>query len=1164
MRLKSISLSGFKSFVDPTEIELPHDISVFVGPNGCGKSNVVDAVRLVIGESRATQIRGDSLSDVIFEGTDSRPPTVQASVELLFDNSDKGLAGPYAKYSEVSLRREIYKDMRSKFLLNGRVCRRKDIQDLFLGSGFGARGYAIVEQGFVEHLVDARPEEVREHIEEVAGISKYRDRRRDTEKRIRITNENLERVRDNSAELARHIARLKRQAREAQRYTELKDRERLAQARLLAFQIRSLDSVISEQDALVQESQLELQRQQTELQSTRTAIDGLREEEVQINELFNKVQGEAFEARSRSSRIEDEISSRRSRIGELEGEADLLSRRKDELETELAEDKQAIEEIDLEHEHVEKSLHAARERATAASTRVGEAQENLNHWQERWNQLLQEIGELERDKQFAQARLTNIASTLEDLKLRKQRSQNDADLQVDIERVNLIRQELSEAELHRDSMQESLQALEEEATQIENQHNIDQLAHNESKELLQSTRDQLTANNAFLESALGRGSTSTSDDWLTSHGLAERPRLVEKVKVSSKWQKAVELVLGDNIKAIPVPDLTAIASRLNEEIDGSFTLLESAASSSSIPQHSLLNHILEGRELVEAMCRSIRACESVEEALKVRTTLAEHESAITQSGVWIGRHWIRVAGSGIKRQGVMEIRESIAGLESRLADLESDYSKMQDDLNERHERSVQLRVESRKLQTALNEQSSKCASLQLDLQREQMRTAESEERRERAFVDLERIGGQEDELALDSEKQSKIYDHSSKEVELLEAERELLEGQRERNAKDLESVLLEAQNAGEEFRELDVKFNTMTSSRSSLERSCIRRESDISELNRQVERLRSSCVDLNKEVEKFSQEREVALQAFTQTEQRLRETQSTRDTISFSIREKSNAAVLQERTAQDSQHELESHRERQIQLNAERRHLLDGIVSTQCTFEEASNSLTELDNEETLERARTRISNRIERLGAVNLAAVEDLAVLSEEHDLVVRQIEDLETSQTTLLEAIQKIDRETLSMFEETLEQANDKLQSVFSKLFDGGSARLVLTEQDPLTSGISIHAQPPGKRNKSVNQLSGGEKTLTAIAFIFAMFELNPSPVCVLDEVDAALDDSNVARFLSLIREMSQEVQFLLISHNRATMQVAESLIGVTMQEAGVSRLVSVDLETAFEAAA
>ncbi len=1164
MRLKSISLSGFKSFVDPTEIELPHDISVFVGPNGCGKSNVVDAVRLVIGESRATQIRGDSLSDVIFDGSASRPPTVQASVELLFDNSDQGLAGPYAKYSEVSLRREIYKDMRSKFLLNGRVCRRKDVQDLFLGSGFGAKGYAIVEQGFVEHLVDARPEELREHIEEVAGISKYRDRRRDTEKRIRATNENLERVRDNSAELARHIARLKRQAREAQRYTELKDRERLAQARLLAFQIRSLDSVISEQDTIVQKSQLELQRQQTELQSTRTAIDGLREEEIQINELFNKVQGETFEARSRSSRIDDEISSRQLRISELEGEADVLSRRRDELEAELAEDKQAINAIDLEHEHVEKSLHAARERSNVANKRVGESQENLNHWQERWNRLLQEVGDLERDKQFAQARLTNIASTLEDLKLRKQRSQHDADLHVDTEKVDLLKQQLTAAELHRDSMQESLQALEEEATEIENQHKVDQVEHNELEQLLQSTRDQLTANNAFLESALGRGTTSTNDDWLTSHGLAESPRLLEKVKVSAKWQRAVELVLGDNIKAIPIPDLAPLASQLNDGIEGGFTVVEPVASTSSAPQQSLLNHILEGRELVGALCGSIRACESIEEALQMRTSFAEHESAITQSGVWIGRHWIRVAGSGIEKQGVMEIRESIAMLQSRLADFEPDYSKMQDDLNERHERSVHLRVESRKLQTTLNERSSKCASLQLDLQREQMQTAESNERRERAFVELERIGNREDELVLDSEKHSKIYDHSSKELELLEAERELLDGQRERNAKDLEAVLQEAQNAGEEFRELDVKFNTMTSSRSSLERSCIRVANDIGDLNRQVERLRSSCVELSKEVEEFSEEREVALQTFTLTEQRLRETQNTRDKISFSIREKSNAAVLQERTAQDSQQELESHRERQIQLNAERRHLLEGIESTQCSFEEASNSLTELDNEETLERARTRISNRIERLGAVNLAAVEDLAVLSEEHELVVKQIEDLETSQTTLLEAIQKIDRETLSMFEETLEQANDKLQSVFNKLFDGGSAELVLTEQDPLSSGISIHAQPPGKRNKSVNQLSGGEKTLTAIAFIFAMFELNPSPVCVLDEVDAALDDSNVARFLSLIREMSQEVQFLLISHNRATMQVAESLIGVTMQEAGVSRLVSVDLETAFEAAA
>lgn len=1164
MRLKSISLSGFKSFVDPTEIELPHDIIVFVGPNGCGKSNVVDAVRLVIGESRATQIRGDSLSDVIFEGSESRPPTVQASIELLFDNSDQRLTGPYANYSEVSLRREIYKDTRSKFLLNGRVCRRKDIQDLFLGSGFGARGYAIVEQGFVEHLVDARPEELREHIEEVAGISKYRERRRDTERRIRSTNENLERVRDNSAELARHIARLKRQAREAQRFTELKDRERLAQARLFAYRVQALDAVIFEHDAVVQRVQIELQTQHTELQSTRTTIDELREEEVQVNESFNTVQGEAFEARSRSSRIDDEISSRRSRIDELEGEADVLNRRRNVLEQELAEDKQSIGAIDREHEHVEKSLTTARDRADSANTRVSEAQATLNHWQGKWNELLQEISDLDRTKQFAQANLTNIAATLEDLKLRKQRAQNDAELSMGFERVDLLKQELSVAEDHRNSLQASLRSLEEESAQIDIQEKADQVLRSELEELLQSTRDQLTSNSAFLESALGRGSANQGKGWLTKHGLADKPRLIERVRVSAKWQKALELVLGDDIRAIPVADLTVAASHLNEDIDGGFAIVEPATSRGTNSQHSLLNEVLEDREFLEPLLQSIHTCDSIERALEMRTSLADHESVITPSGIWMGRHWVRVAVQDAARRGVMEIQESIEELQTHLAKLESDHTKLHDELGQRRERSDQLRSESRRLQVELHEQSSKCASLQLDLQREQMKLAENQERRESAFVELRSISNKEDEQNQEFENQTTIFNQSSKDLDLLIAERGLLDSERERNSQELEHVLTEARNFGERFRELDVKFNTMIASKNSLERSCQRRENDISELNRQIDRLRSNCVVLNKEVESFLGEREDALQNYSQIERRLRETQQIRDQLSFNIREKSNSAVLQERAAQETQQRLESQRERQIQLSADRGHMIDSLNSTGCTLEESSNSLTETDNEETLDRALRRISNRIERLGAVNLAAVEDLASLTEEHDLVLKQIEDLETSQSTLLTAIQKIDHETLSMFEETLGQANDKLQTVFSKLFDGGSAQLVLTEEDPLESGIAIRAQPPGKRNKSVNQLSGGEKTLTAIAFIFAMFELNPSPVCVLDEVDAALDDSNVARFLSLIQEMSQEVQFLLISHNRATMQVAESLIGVTMQEAGVSRLVSVDLETAFESVA
>ena len=448
------------------------------------------------------------------------------------------------------------------------------------------------------------------------------------------------------------------------------------------------------------------------------------------------------------------------------------------------------------------------------------------------------------------------------------------------------------------------------------------------------------------------------------------------------------------------------------------------------------------------------------------------------------------------------------------------------------------------------------------MQRKQLQISERKERRERAEIELTLISQREDQLNSDREDFAQQEERAVSELRSLMEQREALEHQRTKSTTAVEYSIQQARKCGEEFRELDVMFSTMESSRESLQRSVLRRNQDIADIDRQVTRISAATTDLERQVASFASEQEDALRSSAVIEDRLREVHGQRDQVLFNIRENSNKAVLQERQVGEAQQDVEAHRAKQIELNAERNHLLGSLEETQ---HELSDVLAELEDdvtEERLVRALNRISNRIERLGAVNLAAPEDLAQLNEEHDLIVRQVEDLEKSQQTLENAMQKIDRETLSLFEDTLNRANETMDRVFRKLFGGGTAELALTQEDPLSAGVVIRAQPPGKRSK-VNQLSGGEKSMAAIAFIFAMFELNPSPVCVLDEVDAFLDGTNVDQFIQLIQEMSRDVQFLIISHNRATMQAAESLIGVTMQEAGVSRLVSVDLEAAFEVA-
>lgn len=1163
MRLKSINLSGFKSFVDPTTIDLPREISVFVGPNGCGKSNVVDAVRLVIGESQASHIRGDSLSDVIFNGTDSRSPTVQASVELIFDNADQRISGPYAKYSDVSMRREVFRDTRSKFYLNGRTCRRKDIQDLFLGSGFGVRGYAIVEQGLISRLVEARPEELRAHIEEVAGISKYRDRRRETERRIRVTTENLERVRDHSAELARHISRLDRQAREAKRFTELKERERLAQARVISHQVQSLGSVLKEQDQLVTTTNLELQKLQTDLQSTRTHIDHLREDEVQVNERFNKVQGEAFEARSRSGRIEEDISSRQSRIGDIRDETSTLSLRRDKLNEEFSEDRDAILAIEQNHERVDGDRRNARAQMEEANKLVIEAQNAFDSWQSQWNRLLQDIGNLEREKQYAQASVSNIETNKEELAKRKNRAQSDTELDLDDFHVNSLRKELDEVERLRSQSQESLQQREAELVEMESQREQSETLRHDLEEQVNATRHQLAAHVAVFERAVGRDSSLQETEWLSSRALVDVARLGEQIEVDAKWQRALDVVLGEDAKAIPLSDLDEHAKHLHTEIQEEFVLVETIPKRSLPTPNSLLVHVTKGRECIASLVGSVYAYESLREALAFRASMQDHESVVTREGIWIGKRWIRFPGESGHERGAVELRTVIDSLEAQMSELNAEYEVAHKDLEEVTRRIAGLRGDIADLQTELREHAETHSTLRLELQRKQLELAETKEKYERALTELNLISSREEELSIDSDTHSTTIERCTEQLNVLEDERSQLNPDRTEIAKKVEVALSYAQECGENFRELDVRYNTMVSTRDSLNRSAARRQSDIQELDRQVQKLQQTQDEISAEIEQLRDAQTKALSAYTEVEDRLREEQVNRDRLIHNIRESSNSAVLQERQSQEIQQELDSHREKLIQLNADKNHLLSDLATTQHTYDEIVADFTELDNEETLNRALHRISNRIVRLGAVNLAAVEDLAALRDEQELVTRQVEDLELSQQTLLRAIQKIDSETLSMFEKTLKDANDRLTEVFGKLFGGGTAQLVLTDEDPLTAGVAIRAQPPGKRTKSVNQLSGGEKALAAIAFIFAMFELNPSPVCVLDEVDAPLDDNNVNRFTQLIKEMSEDVQFLIISHNRATMRMADSLIGVTMQEAGVSRLVSVDLETAFESA-
>ena len=1161
MRLKTINLAGFKSFVDPTKIELPHDICVFVGPNGCGKSNVVDAVRLVIGESQASLIRGSALSDVIFNGTDSRPPTAHASVELIFDNADQQFGGKFAAYNDISLRREVFRDTQSRFFLNGNTCRRKDIQDLFLGSGFGARSYSIIEQGLIGRLVEARPEELRAHIEEVAGISKYRDRRRETERRILTTSTNLERVRDHNAELSRHIERLERQSREAKRFAELRDRQRLLEAKVVVTRITALDRLLEEKEGFSRAANLELQRHRTLLMSTRTKIDQLRVEEAGVVEKFSLIQGKVFEARAREGRLEEDLRNQNVRLVENQEEFDSLQSRLNKLAKDLNNDTRALAEVKRQIEVETPKRTEAQKAVNSANKRATNAQQTAQSIQNRWDELQARINELLQTKQYQDATLTHIESNLNEVKTQRTRVLSDLEVQADTQDSKSMKFELATLEKECSALRESSSVLEEAVDVIETDWKSAELSRDHLEEKLQSVRSSLAANEAVLESALRSGQSTSDSTWLATNNLDKNPKLVELIEVERGWEKAIETVLGDEIRAISVHDLDVLSRRLTEGIDEPFTLVKPLGSYTPRDKQLLINRVTSGQQFIAHRLAGVFEAQSLESAFDRQRSLKQSESVITKSGIWLGQNWIHVSSTQSDDKSLMQVKDAIKSLASESNQLEEDHRSIKLRLHELTESRLNLQEELRETQKVYEAKDSIRASLILQIQKVEMQRAEVQVRQSKLQSELQLIDARLNELHQNFENQRERTQLCNSEVEELTVLSAELNQERKQGMDDVRTAIERAQKAGDAYREFDVRLNTLVAERESLENSCSRLNTSAKEL----ENRKLSLSDLRNELESglatLEKDRQMASRTCRDVESQLHDVQLERDSLVFNIQENSSRAVLQERESQEQQQSCDKIREEIIRLTSEKKFLVSELDATGHALDSTQAQIDQNDTPDKLKDALERVSRRIERLGSVNLAAPQDLAVYTEERDLVLRQMDDLQNSQETLQDAIAKIDKETMSMFEDTLSRANEKLQEVFSKLFGGGSAQLVMTEEDPISAGISLQAQPPGKRNKNIGQLSGGEKALCAIAFIFAMFQLNPSPVCVLDEVDAPLDDANVLRFIELIQEMSHSVQFLIISHNRSTMQVAESLIGVTMQEAGVSRLVSVDLESTFE---
>ena len=1166
MRLKQIKLAGFKSFVDATSVTLPGNRCAVVGPNGCGKSNIIDAVRWVMGESSAKQLRGENLTDVIFNGSNSRKPNNAASIELIFDNSDGRIGGEYAAYADIAIRREVSRDGQSNYLLNGSRCRRRDIQDIFLGTGFGPRSYSIIEQGMISQLVEAKPDELRVYLEEAAGISKYKERRRETHNRIKHTRENLERINDIREELGRQLDRLQRQAQAAERYRTLKTEESLLNAQLYVLRYQALKEGLGQREQKIASLELDLEKAIAEQRRVEAQIEGQRKGFSEQTEKVNSVQERFYKLGSQITHTEESLQFNKQRLAQLNEELERARKRSAEANQQVTSDDEQIQRMQADVAELQpqvESLAAADQSVQAA---LADVEIQNRDWQQRWDAFNQQFSANEQEAQVQTSRieylqqligrLDNRAQELARLASDQPKQEGQLVEQMALEIDGLETQSRSLDELMADCREELSGARQ--ATQ-----GLEQSLESAQGQV-QDLRQQSANLQAIQDAALG-SNVPEAENWINDNNLAGAQRLGQNLSVVPGWESAVESVLGRFMQALEVDDLTGFAGTLSQLAEGDLALVESRATDGADARNEALalptvRSLLRDRSLAgSSLLYAVFAAESAEVALSKRHQLAAGQSIITREGFWVGPDWMRALHDADQTQGIIERGRAIESLALEIEEAEVQLAKLVDQRQAARIQVETLEAKREELQRQANE---------LNQSLSDRRTDHGVTR-----VKLEEAAARQEQLRKEA---ADVAEQLAQEKSRLEQTREALaiaEGVRSEQSVTKANLTEQREQLGER---LQVSRESARASRDKFHAVNVRLESVQSQLTVSLtarDRVRNQQTQLADQMKGIQQGIEESQRPIPELESQLKEQLASRvgvedelkqarvdlETLESGIR----ALEAQRGSASDGvakvREGLENERVQRQGMAVQESNLLEQLGATGHELAAVQQDMPEGAAEAAWVEEIERMSRRIQRLGAINLAAIEEFDMESERKNYLDAQAADLEEALDTLLDVMQKIDKETRVRFKETFDAVNTKLGELFPKVFGGGSATLELTGEDMLDTGVTLMARPPGKKNSSIHLLSGGEKAMTAVALIFAIFHLNPSPVCLLDEVDAPLDDMNVTRFAALIREMSESVQFLVITHNKITMEMADYLMGVTMHEAGVSRLVSVDVDAA-----
>jgi chromosome segregation protein len=1167
MRLSKLKLAGFKSFVDPTTVHFPSNLTGVVGPNGCGKSNIIDAVRWVMGEISAKHLRGNDMTDVIFNGSGGRKPVGAASVELVFDNADGALTGPYAAYAEVSLKRQVTRDGQSTYFINGAKCRRKDITQLFLGTGLGSRSYAIIEQGMISRLIEAKPDDLRAFLEEAAGISKYKERRRETENRISHTRENLERLNDLREELDKQIRHLQRQAATARRYQTLKEEERKLHAELLALRLRELDTESGSRDAVASEQELALQAAIAELRRLEAEIEASRERHAAQSEQLNEVQGRYYQVGSDASRTEQAIQHARELRGRQKTDLEQAQSGLADAQSLLERDQSQVDGLAQALAELEPALEAARARESASHEALEGAEHAMQEWQHGWERFSREASEASQKAMVERARIEQLES-----RLRRSLQQQD---RVHAERDSLAAHDVAEqlaalaereqqAAAEGQSAQERLASLLDALQAAREEERSAQGALDRARGELQRARGQVVSLEALQHAALGTVKGKVVE-WLAGHALDGRPRLAQQLQVEPGWARAVETVLGNYLEAVCVDGLDAVASFVGELDVGQVTFVGlDAAPGAAMRQASSLLAKVQGPAALESLVGGILAVDTLSEALARRSALGAGESIITRDGVWVGRDWLRVSRDQDSHAGVIEREKELRSQREALKAAEAAVANLERALADARGRIKQYDDERDDAQAAVNRLHRSHVDLRGQLDGLRSRAQQTQDRLARLTTEAEdlahEIAGAEQETR---EARARLEEAMGA-MQTLDDRRQQLEADRERLRAALADARARAQADRAAAQDVAIRAESRRSSLAQITTNLERVRTQIAQFEARRAELERQLTEGEGPLAEQQSRLDGLLAARLAVERELQAARTALETADAEYRGLDERRLGAEAAVEAARTAVSAATLAAQETRVRRESLMEQFAATKFELEAVVAGLVPEATVATWEQNLADVAGRIERLGQVNLAAIDEFKEQSERKEYLDKQFADLTEALNTLEQAIRKIDKETRQRFQDTFDRVNAGLQQKFPRLFGGGNAYLELTGEDVLSAGVAVMARPPGKRNSTISQLSGGEKALTAVALVFSIFDLNPAPFCLLDEVDAPLDEHNVGRFCDIVRDMSERVQFLFITHNKNTMELAKHLVGVTMNEPGVSRLVAVDVDEALRMAA